>query len=270
MSGESQVTAHYMTANRESLLISALVELADKLVDDYDVVDVLTVLSLRCIEAVDVDAAGIMLVSPQGELQFIASSSESMKTLEQFQIHANDGPCVDCIRNGLDVTCEALSDLDGRWPMFTPRAISQGFGAVHCLPMRLRGRTIGALNLFRTNQGSLSVDDVVVARGLADVATIAILQHQSTIDASTSNSQLSNAINSRVVIEQALGMIRQATSCDKDIAFDRLRAHASNHHEGLTVIAKRIVGKSLDSNDLDDWTGNRSFLAPGDLPSIHA
>jgi len=256
--------------NRESLLIATLVELADKLVDDYDVIDVLTVLSHRCVEAVDVDAAGVMLASPNGELQFIASSSESMKNLEIFQIHASDGPCVDCIRNGLAVTSEALSETDGRWPMFAPRAITQGLHAVHCLPMRLRGRTIGALNLFRTQEGSLSDDDVVVARGLADVATIAILQHQTTFDASTSNTQLSNAINSRVIIEQAVGMIRQATNCEKDFAFNRLRAHALNHHEGLTVIAKRIVGKSIDSNDLDAWAANRSSLAPEDVPSIDA
>jgi GAF domain-containing protein len=248
--------------NRESLLIATLVELADKLVDDYDVIDVLTVLSNRCVEAVDVDAAGIMLATPAGELQFIAASSESMKALELFQIHANEGPCVDCIRNGLAVTNEALSETDRRWPMFAPRAIAQGFRAIHCLPMRLRGRTIGALNLFRTDQGLLTEDDVVIARGLADVATIAILQHQATIDASTSNAQLSNAINSRAVIEQAVGMIRQTTGCNKDFAFDRLRAHAGNHNERLTVIAKRIVGKSIDSNDLDAWAGNGSSLVP--------
>lgn len=239
--------------NRESLLITTLVELADKLVDDYDVIDVLTVLTQRCVEAVDADAAAVMLASPAGELQFIASSSESMRMLELFQIHADEGPCVDCIRNGLPIKNEALSEIEGRWPMFAPRAIASGFCAVHCLPMRLRGRTIGGLNLFRTHPGSLSDDDVVVARGLADVATIAILQYQSTIDNSTSNSQLSNAINSRVIIERAEGMIRQGTTCEKDDAFDRLRAHAVNHNEGLTVTAKRIVGKSLKSNDLDEW-----------------
>jgi GAF domain-containing protein len=234
------------------------VEIADKLVDDYDVIDVLTVLSHRCIETVDVDGAGIMLASPVGDLKFIASSSESMKMLVQLQIHADEGPGVDCVRNGQAIANEALSETDGRWPMFTPRAINQGFRAVLCLPMRLRGRTIGALNLFRTTVGLLTADDAVVARGLADVATIAILQHQSTIDASTSNTQLSNAISSRVIIEQAVGMIRQATGCNKDDAFVRLRAHAENHEEGLTVIAKRIVGQSIDANDLDNWVDNRS------------
>lgn len=233
--------------------MSTLVELADRLVDDYDVIDVLTVLSRRCVEAMDVDGAGIILVAPAGDLQCVAASSESIRMLELFQIHADEGPCIDCVRNGLTVTNEALSEIDRRWPMFAPQAVTRGFFAVHCLPMRLRGRTIGALNLFRVEQGSLADDDAVVARGLADVATLAILQHQSTIDASTSNTQLLNAINSRVIIEQAVGMIRQVTSCTKDDALERLSAHARSHNEGLTVIARRIVGKSMNSSDLDAW-----------------
>jgi GAF domain-containing protein len=237
---------------RESLLIATLVELADNLVDDYDVIDVLTILSDRCVQAVDVDAAGVMLASPEGELQFVASSSESMRVLELFQIQVAEGPCVDCFRDGLAIVNHALSESDGQWPRFTPRALAQGFRSVHCLPMRLRGRTLGALNLFRTHQGLLGDDDVVVAQGLADVATIAILQHQSSLDASTLNAQLSNALNSRIIIEQAKGMIRQATNCDMDEAFNRLRAHARNHNEGLTELATRIVGRTTMSSELDE------------------
>jgi len=239
---------------RESLLISTLVELADNLVDDYDVIDVLTVLSLRCVEAVDVDAAGVMLASPDGELQFVASSSESMTVLELFQIQTNEGPCVDCYRDGLAITNHALSEADGSWPLFTPRALALGFRAVHSLPMRLRGRTIGALNLFRTHQGTLTDNDVIVAQGLADVATIAILQHRSSIDAGRLNVQLSNALKSRVIIEQAKGMILQSTGCDMDEAFNRLRAHARNHNQGLTDLARRFVDKSIDANNLDEWS----------------
>src|ERR1700678_196543 len=239
---------------RESLLIATLVELADNLVDDYDVIDVLSVLTDRCVEAIDVDAAGVMLASPQGELQFVASSSESMRVLELFQIQVAEGPCVDCFRDGFAIVNHSLSDADERWPLFSPRALAQGFRSVHCLPMRLRGRTIGALNLFRTHQGPLDDDDVVVAQGLADVATIAILQHQSSLNASTLNAQLSNALNSRIIIEQAKGMVRQATSCGMDDAFNRLRAHARNHNEGLTELATRIVGRSVQSSELDEWT----------------
>jgi GAF domain-containing protein len=236
---------------RESLLIATLVELADNLVDHYDVIDVLTVLSDRCVEAMDVDAAGVMLVSPGGELQFVASSSESMRVLELFQIQADEGPCVDCYRSGRAIINQSLSEADGRWPRFTPRALAQGFRSVHSLPLRLRGRTIGALNLFRTTQGPMGADDVVVAQGLADVATIAILQHRSSLDANTLNEQLSNALNSRIVIEQAKGIISQATNSDMDHAFSRLRFHARNHNLGLTEVALGLVEGTIKPQDLD-------------------
>jgi GAF domain-containing protein len=239
--------------SRESLLIATLVELADNLVDDYDVIDVLTVLTHRCVEAVDVDAAGVMLGSPAGELQFVASSSEEMRVLELFQIQADEGPCVDCYRDGLAITNHALSEADGRWPLFTPKALAYGFRSVHSLPMRLRGRTIGALNLFRTHQGTLTDEDAGMAQGLADVATIAILQHRSTLDASVLNAQLNNALNSRIIIEQAKGMVRQATNCGMDEAFSRLRNHARNHNEGLTDLATRVIRNSTLPNDLDEW-----------------
>jgi GAF domain-containing protein len=236
---------------RESLLIATLVELADNLVDDFDVIDVLTMLSLRCVEAIDVDAAGVMLASPGGELQFIASSSESMRVLELFQIQVDEGPCVDCFKDGQAIINHALTDPDERWPRFSPRALAQGFHSVHCLPMRLRGRTIGALNFFRTEQGPLDAADVVLAQGLADVATIAILQHQTSLDAKTLNFQLSNALNSRIIIEQAKGKVSQAANCDMDQAFDRLRAHARNHNLGLTAVANMVVVGSLSGAELD-------------------
>jgi GAF domain-containing protein len=236
---------------RESLLIATLVELADNLVDSYDVIDVLTVLSHRCVETIDVDATGVLLAWPGGDLQFVASSSESMKVLELFQIQADEGPCVDCYRTGAAIVNQSLTEEDGRWPRFTPRALEQGFRAVHCLPMRLRGRTIGALNLFRTHQGILEPEDVAVAQGFADVATIAILQHQTSQNASTLNDQLSNALNSRIIIEQAKGMIRQALNCDMDEAFGRLRAHARNHNEGLTEVAMLVVEGRIAPNSLD-------------------
>lgn len=237
--------------SRESLVVAALVELADNLVDNYDVIDVLTVLSHRCVEAIDVDAAGVMLAIPGGELQFIASSSDSMTVLELFQIQANEGPCVDSFTSGLAIVNRELVDPDPRWPRFSPLALSKGFRSVHCLPMRLRGRTIGALNFFRNEQGLLSDDDVIVAQGLADIATIAILQHQTSLNAKLLNDQLRHALNSRIVIEQAKGMISQATNCDMDVAFSRLRAHARNNNLRLTDVAVTVVAGTLTTDTLD-------------------
>ena len=230
---------------RESLLISTLVELADNLVDDFDVIDVLTVLSDRCVEAMDIDAAGVMLATPALELQFVASSSESMRVLELFQIQVNEGPCVDCFQGGDAIINHALAEPDAKWPRFTPMALSKGFRSVHCLPMRLRGRTIGALNLFNSDEGPLNSEDVLVAQGLADVATIAILQYRSSLDAKVLNDQLSSALNSRIIIEQAKGMVSQATSCDMDQAFGRLRAFSRNHNMRLTEVATSVVHGEL-------------------------
>jgi GAF domain-containing protein len=226
---------------RESLLVATLVEIADSLVDDFDVIDVLTVLSDRCVEALDVDAAGVMLASPSGDLQFVASSSESMRVLELFQIQVNEGPCVDCFKDGNAIVNHALAEGDGRWPRFTPRALAQGFRSVHCVPLRLRGRSVGALNLFNSEEGPMDSGDVVVAQGLADVATIAILQHRSMLDAKILNDQLSNALNSRIIIEQAKGMVSQAMTCGMDQAFSTLRTFARSHNLRLTDVATSVV-----------------------------
>lgn len=236
---------------RESLLVATLVELADNLVDNYDVIDLLSMLSARCVEAIDVAAAGVMLGLPGGELQFMASSNESMRVLELFQIQANEGPCVDCYTTGTAIINLELTDPDEHWPHFTPRALAQGFRSVHCLPMRLRGRTIGALNLFRTDVGLLTPADVVVVQGLADVATIAILQHQSSLSAKMLNDQLSFALNSRIIIEQAKGMISQSGNCTMEDAFAQLRQHARNNNLRLTDVANGVVSGELAISDLD-------------------
>ena len=210
----------------------------------------MTLLSLRCVDAFEVDAAGVMLSPPRGELQFIASSSESMRVLELFQIQADEGPCVDRATTGLPVVCESLEDSGARWPRFTPRALAHGFHSVHSLPMHLRGRTIGALNLFRAETGSLPDESARLAQGLADVATIAILQHRSARDATTLNSQLSHALNSRIIIERAKGMVAQTLDCDMDHAFSELRRFSRNHNLGITVVAAQVVGREIAVSDL--------------------
>ena len=235
---------------RENVLVDTLVELADNLVDNFDVIDLLNLLCQRCVEALDVDAAGVMLSSPTGELQFIASSSESMRVLELFQIQADEGPCVDCATSGRPVVSESLTAPDERWPRFTPRALAQGFHSVHSLPMHLRGRTIGALNLFRVKTGVIANEGARMAQGLADVATIAILQHRSALDATTLNAQLNHALNSRIIIEQAKGMVAQTLNCDMDHAFAHLRKFARDHNQGITLVASMVVGREIAVDSL--------------------
>jgi GAF domain-containing protein len=250
---------------REALLIRTLVDLADNLVDDFDVIDVLTMLSDRCVQTLDVASAGVMLAAPSGELQVVASSSDTMRDLEIFELQANEGPCVDCFRSGRAVHLD-LATIDGRWPLFTARAIEAGFYSVHALPMHLRGRVIGAINMFRTDPGGLEEADVLAGQALADVATIAILQHQAVVDGQTLNNQLNQALNSRIIIEQAKGMVSEAVHLDMDQAFQRLRHHARNHGLRLTDVCVEIVNGTMTGGSLDALPAARRGRPSRDAP----
>ncbi len=236
---------------RELLLARTLVELADSLVDSFDVVELLTVLADRCIEVVDVAAAGLMLANPAGELRVLASSSEAMRILELFEKQADEGPCVDCYRSGRPIVNVKLDGAGTRWPRFAPKAIEAGFRSVHALPMRLRGQTIGALNMFQVDADETSDTDVAAAQALADVATIAILAHRSAADAQALNEQLTEALKTRIVIEQAKGIVSERAGLVMDRAFDRLRRHARNHNLRLTDVASAISTKALAVDSLD-------------------
>ncbi|HET9692238.1 MAG TPA: GAF and ANTAR domain-containing protein [Acidimicrobiales bacterium] len=228
-----------------------LVDLAGGLVADFDTVELLTLLSDRCVEALDVAAAGVMIAPPAGSLQVVASSSDAMRALEVFQLQSDQGPCLEAFRSGRPVVNQDLAANADRWPRFGPQAIAAGFRSTHSLPMRLRGRTIGALNLFRSDDGVLGADDVVAAQALADVATIVIVHHEALLDARALNDQLNRALQSRIVIEQAKGKVSEAASLDMDQSFRRLRNHARNHNVRLTDLAAAIAAGTLRPEGLD-------------------
>jgi GAF domain-containing protein len=231
---------------RETLLAQALVELADNLVDDFDIVDLLTTLSDRCVEVLDIAAAGIMLAGPDDELRVITSSSEAMCIVELFELQAQEGPCLDCYRTGIAVVSKDLAAANERWPAFTPVAVDAGFRSTDAVPMRLRVQVIGALNLFRSAPGGLDEGDVAIAQALADVATIALLQHRTAIEADVVNEQLNQALNSRIVIEQAKGIIAERHRLEMEHAFSLLRRHARDNNRRLSDVAADVVHSRLD------------------------
>jgi GAF domain-containing protein len=213
------------------LMAQTMVTLADTLVDDFDVVDLLSFLSERCVEVLDVTAAGLMLGSTSGGLRVMASSSE--------------GPCINCYRSGAPVVNADAATMSERWPKFAPKALAAGFRSVHALPMRLRGQTIGALNLFHASEGALDAQDVMAAQAFADVATIAILQDRAAREAQTINEQLTHALNSRIVIEQAKGIVAQATRVDMGEAFALLRGHARNQNLKLADVSRGVIDGAI-------------------------
>ena len=226
---------------REALLARTLVELADTLVDDFDVVELLTLLADRCVEVLNVSAAGLMLAAPEGDLRVVASSSEEMRLVELFELQAQEGPCSDCYRTGKPALSGNLAGDEARWPRFVPVALKAGFRSVHALPMRLRGATIGALNLLQAGEGELDGADIVVARALADVATIAILQHRAALQAHIVIDQLNHALQSRIAIEQAKGVIAERSRIDMDQAFAWLRHHARSKNLLLVDVAQAVI-----------------------------
>ena len=237
---------------RESVLARTMVELADNLVDDFDIVDVLTLLADRCVEVLDASTAGIMLGGPDRQLQLMTSSNEAMRVVELFELQSAEGPCWDCFYTGRPVVNHDLTTAHERWPNFAPVAVAAGFLGSDAIPMRLRGNVIGALNLFRTERGSLSDDDVTVAQALADVATIAILQNRTSVMATEVNAQLSAALTSRIVIEQAKGIIAERRRVSIDAAFAALRRHARDHNLRLAELAKATVDGEFDPAAFDD------------------
>ena len=234
---------------REARLSQTLVELADTLVRDFDVVDFLHTLARSAVELLDVDAAGLVLADPTGSLRVVASSSEEARLLELVEVQNDEGPCLDCYRTGIPVVEEGLDSTD-RWPMFRQQALAAGFHSVEAAPMRLRDEVIGALNLFRESSGRLSDTESAIGRALADVATIGLLQERSVREARVLADQLQTALNSRVVIEQAKGVVSERGGLSMDTAFEVLRTYARNHNRRLAEVALDVIEGRISTDKL--------------------
>jgi GAF domain-containing protein len=233
--------------DRERLLADAFVGLADTLVDDYDVIDVLDRLVAHSVSLLAADAAGILLVDLQGRLRVVASSSEESDWTELMQIQADEGPCVECVRTGRPVTITDLDTADARWPRLAAalrQRTSPGaerYRSVHALPLRLRGEAIGGMNLFHTHPGRLPEADLRLGQALADIATIGILQERTIRQGEVLTQQLQHALNTRVGIEQAKGVLAQLGNVPMDVAFEHLRRYARRNNTLLGDVARRVV-----------------------------
>lgn len=235
-------------AGREQQLVLAFVDLADTLVDDYDVADVMHRLAGYCVTLLGATDAGLLLSDQRHGLQVLASSSERTRLLELLQLQADEGPCLDAYHSGEPVDVDDLSTVVQRWPVFTPEALKEGFRCVHAVPLRLRRQVIGALNLFGRDAGPLAPQNLRIARALADTATIGILQERAIRRGEVLTEQLQGALNSRVSIEQAKGVLAHAGRIPMDQAFECLRAYARHHRRRLSEVAEDLAGGRLTPN----------------------
>lgn len=226
-------------------VLQTFVRLADTLVDDYDVVDLLQVLVDTCRDLLDTTAAGILLADSRGELEVVASTSEASRLVEMMQLSAEAGPCIESFRSGRRVCVPDIGRTEERWRQFRQAALAQGFRSMDALPLRLRDTTIGTLNLLRSTPGEAEEDDIAAAQAFADVATIGILHERSIRESEVLSSQLQAALNSRIVIEQAKGVVSHTRGVSIDEAFTLMREYARSHSLGLSLVAARIVDRSL-------------------------
>jgi hypothetical protein len=236
--------------NREEWLAHTFVEMADTLVADFDLIDFMSVLVERCAELLDSAEVGLALAAGRGELRVMASSTERMRALELIEVQDDEGPCRDCLITGEQVLNQRLVDADGRWPRFAHEAREAGFQMVHALPLRLRRDVIGAMNIFSPELRELSTQDVNITQALADVATIGILQERAVKHGTDLAGQLQGALNSRIVIEQAKGIVAERRQMDMDEAFALLRSHARSNRTQLSNVARAIIDHSLAPADL--------------------
>jgi GAF domain-containing protein len=234
---------------RETALMEAFVRLTDTLIADFDILDLLHGLTIDCVRLFPTSAAGLLISDHHGILQLVASSSEAARLVELFQLQADEGPCLDCYRTGAPVDAPDLGEA-GRWPRFTTRAAEQGFRSVHAVPMRLRGNTIGALNLFGSERGTLPAADLRVAQALADAATITVLQERNQVARQAVTERLRVTLNSRAIIEQAKGVLAEVGGFDMGEAFVRLRDHAHETRQPLTELARGIASRAVGTEFL--------------------
>lgn len=237
-----------MSNGRETQVIDTFLALTDTLVREFDSLDMLTMLCERSVELLDVHAAGVILTDGQDGLSVAAASTEQSRMLEVFAVAIDAGPCVDCVRTGLPVISEDLTapDARDRWPRYAAGALESGFRSTHALPMRLRDDVIGVLTLLHTGPHTLTDSDTRLGQALADAATIGLLHERAVRRAETAQEQLQGALNSRIIIEQAKGVLANQGDISPQDAFAILRSHARANGVRLTDLAREVVDRTVD------------------------
>jgi GAF domain-containing protein len=235
---------------REDRIVATFVELADTMIDNFDVVEFLHRLVERSVELLDCTEVGLLLANAAGRLQVMASSGERSEALELLQSQHEEGPCFDCFHSAQLVFSENLAADRERWPRFVPAAVGAGIGSVHAIPMRVRGESVGALNLFRSRVGRIAEGDLTLGQGMADIAAVSLLQERAVRETRGVVAQLQSALNSRVLIEQAKGVLAERAQISVDAAFAMMRTYARAHNRRLSDAARDVIEGNLDAREI--------------------
>ena len=236
--------------NTEKRLSQVFVELADTLVAEFDALDFLATLTERSVELLDADAAGVILNDLHGNLHVVASTSDMAQLLELFELQNDEGPCLDCFKSGRAVVNVDISEARARWPRFSVAAAEVGYRSAHALPLRLRDAVVGAMNLFCRDDVRLTADDIALGQALADIATIGLLQERAVRESGLIAEQLQIALTSRVMVEQAKGVLLASAAVPVDEGFQLMRDYSRRNNRSLKVVAQGVIDRVLTVDDL--------------------
>ncbi|GAA3825881.1 GAF and ANTAR domain-containing protein [Nocardioides panacisoli] len=234
----------------EQRLTQVFVELADTLVDEFDALDFLSTLTERAVELLHADAAGVILNDLRGNLHVVASTSEQAQLLELLELQNEEGPCLDCFHTGREVVNVAVPEARTRWPRFSAATAEVGYQSAHAIPLRLRDSLVGAMNLFCVNATRLSEQDIALAQALADIATIGLLQERAVRQSGLIAEQLQTALDSRILIEQAKGVLLASAGLEVQLGFQLMRAYSRRNRQPLKAVAQSVVDHELTADQL--------------------
>jgi transcriptional regulator with GAF, ATPase, and Fis domain len=258
---EDRTGANPMNDGRERKVTEAFVSIANSLVGEFDVIDLLNGLTTNCAELLDIASAGLLLADERTTLHVVAASSEATRTLELFQLQRDQGPCLDCFRRGEPVSVSDLHDYRLRWPQFVDAAAAAGFVSVHAVPMRLPNTVLGTLGLFGTRAGRLGESDINLAQALAHVASIAIVRGGTIVsDVAAIHEQLNATLSSRAAVEQAKGLLAQRGGLTMEQAFAVLRAYVRDHRLHLSDSATQLITQKLSTAEVLEHNPTRESL----------
>jgi GAF domain-containing protein len=217
------------------------VELADVLAEGFDAVRHLYVLAGRCVELLPVAASAVLLAEYDGRLRPAAASDEPAWLLARWQAEHGDGPCPECSPGGSGIANASLDAATTRWPGFAARARGHGYALAHAIPMRRPAAIAGVLMLFSATSEPLGEADLALARAMAAVAAVGIAQRRAIARGAEATSQLREALSSRILIEQAKGILAERMRLPMDDAFALLRDRARRSNQPLPVVARTVV-----------------------------
>jgi len=221
-------------------LAAAFTELSDVHRPDFDADAYGHTLALQSVSLLDVDAAGWLWAGDNGCPEAAGGTTDAVRFLLVTQLGTGDGPAAESLRTQRMLSVADVA-ADTRWAAFRAAVLDAGFGSVHTLPLQQNGQVIGALSLFQERPGELAKDDLVVATALAEVAAACLLLKRSVTKAEKLAGQLQTALNSRVIIEQAKGILAERQGTSLDDAFELMRAFARHNRRRLNDVACAVV-----------------------------